>query len=223
MTAQTETQRTVEANCLPDNRLLDRLAIRELLENWVLWRDAGQWDRFATVWHAGGRMNASWFQSDATDFIAGCRKAFDAGMVGMHSLGGSTIEVRGSRAVAYTKMQITQRAPLNGVSVDVICDGRFADALERRDGRWGMVWRQPIYELDRLIVLDPAATLALDADLLQSFPQGYRHLGYLQTQLGFDVSRTLPGTRGLEVEALYSRLEGWLEGADASCLDTGKH
>lgn len=208
-----------EADGLLDGGLLDRLVIRELLENWVLWRDAGMWDQFATVWHPGGRMNASWFQSDATEFIAGCRKAFDAGMVGMHSLGGSTVEVRGARAVSYSKMQITQRAPLQGVLVDVICDGRFADALEKRGGRWGIVWRQPIYELDRLIVLDPAATLKLDPDLLQSFPQGYRHLGYLQTQLGFDVSRTLPGTRGPEVEALYARLEGWLEDADASCLD----
>ncbi len=219
MTVQTEAQSAGKAGGLPDSRLLDRLAIRELLEKWVLWRDAGLWNRFATVWHADGRMNASWFQSDATDFIAGCRKAFDAGMVGMHSLGGSTIEVRESRAVAYTKMQITQRAPLDGVLVDVICDGRFADALELRDGRWGMIWRQPIYELDRLILLDPAATLTLDADLLQSFPQGYRHLGYLQTKLGFDVSRTLPGTRGLEIEALYARLDKWLDGADAACLD----
>ena len=27
----------------------DRQAIRELVENWVLWRDAGHWDRFATA------------------------------------------------------------------------------------------------------------------------------------------------------------------------------
>lgn len=25
--------------------------IRELIENWVLWRDAGDWERFRTVWH----------------------------------------------------------------------------------------------------------------------------------------------------------------------------
>ena len=217
MTVQIEAK---QADGLLDSRLLDRLAIRELLENWVLWRDAGMWDRFATVWHSGGRMNASWFQSNATEFIAGCRKAFDAGMVGMHLLGGSTIEVHGLRAVAFTKVQITQRAPLDGVMVDVICDGRFADALEKRDGRWGMVWRQPIYEIDRLIVLDPAATLHLDPELLQSFPQGYRHLGYLQTQLGFDVSRVLPGTQGPEVDALYAKLDRWLEGADASCLES---
>lgn len=34
----------------------DRLAIRELLENWVVWRDAGDWARFRTVWHDDGRM-----------------------------------------------------------------------------------------------------------------------------------------------------------------------
>jgi hypothetical protein len=31
----------------------DRFAVRELVENWALWRDAGEWDRFASVWHPG--------------------------------------------------------------------------------------------------------------------------------------------------------------------------
>ncbi|BAR55174.1 hypothetical protein ACVIWV_000257 [Bradyrhizobium diazoefficiens] len=32
-------------------QLLDRLAIRDLIEDWAVWRDAGDWERFATVWH----------------------------------------------------------------------------------------------------------------------------------------------------------------------------
>ena len=32
----------------------DRRAIRELVENWVVWRDAGDWERFRTVWHDDG-------------------------------------------------------------------------------------------------------------------------------------------------------------------------
>ncbi len=32
----------------------DKLAIREMVENWVMWRDTGDWDRFATVWHLDG-------------------------------------------------------------------------------------------------------------------------------------------------------------------------
>ena len=31
----------------PSNEQIDRWTIRELLENWVVWRDAGDWDRSA--------------------------------------------------------------------------------------------------------------------------------------------------------------------------------
>jgi len=47
----------------------DRQAIRELVENWVIWRDAGDWERFRTVWHPDGRMMATWFQGPAEEFI----------------------------------------------------------------------------------------------------------------------------------------------------------
>ena len=48
----------------------DRREIRELIENWVLWRDAGLWERFRTVWHDDGRMMATWTQGTADEFIA---------------------------------------------------------------------------------------------------------------------------------------------------------
>lgn len=198
---------------------VDKLLIRELLQNWVLWRDAGDWDRFATVWHNDGRMNATWFKASATEFIAGCRKGFDSGVVGLHMLGGTSIDVQGDRAVAQSKMQIVQRGEVDGIEVDVTCLGRFVDALEKRDRRWGMVLRQPVYEWDRMAPVDPASAPVLDDALLQAFPQGYRHLAYLQTKVGFTVSPSLPGTRGPEIDALMVRMARWLDGDDASCLD----
>ena len=51
--------------------VLDRLALRDLIENWVVWRDAGDWERFATVWHDDGVMMATWFQGPASRSI--CR------------------------------------------------------------------------------------------------------------------------------------------------------
>lgn len=192
--------------------MMQRLEIRELLDNWVVWRDAGDWDRFATLWHPDGRMNATWFSASATEFIAGCRKMFDAGMVGLHLLGGSSIDIAGSRAIAQTKMQIVQRGKLDGVEVDVTCLGRFADALEIWDGRWRLVMRQPVYEVDRLETVEPNRQLSLDSSVLDAFPVGYRHLAYLQTQMGFEVSRTLPGTRGPEITALNERMQRWLSG-----------
>ena len=128
----------------------DRHEIRDLIENWAVWRDAGEWDRFATVWHDDGWMMTTWFQAPARDFIARSRKAFEGGLRVLHNLGGSSIDVRGDRAVAHTKMEITQRAEVHGVEVDVRCQGRFVDALEQRDGRWGIVLRQPVYELDQM-------------------------------------------------------------------------
>jgi len=34
--------------------MIERERIREVVENWALWRDAGDWERFRTVWHADG-------------------------------------------------------------------------------------------------------------------------------------------------------------------------
>jgi hypothetical protein len=192
----------------------DRREIRELLENWVVWRDAGMWERFRTVWHDDGRMMATWFQGSADEFIEANRRGWARGVRILHFLGGSSIDLAGDRAVAQTKMTISQRAEVHGVPCDVVCTGRFHDFLERRDGRWGLVLRQPIYEKDRLDPVDPAARLELDPELLARFPEGYRHLAYLQTQVGYAVKDDMPGLDGPAVEALYARGARWLAGGD---------
>ncbi len=52
----------------------------------------------------------------------------------------------------------------------------------------------------------------LDAELLERFPTGYRHLAYIQTRIGYDVKRDMPGLTGPEVEDLYARGAAWLDG-----------
>jgi hypothetical protein len=195
-----------------DSQLLDKLAIRELLQNWVVWRDAGDWERFASVWHDDGVMMATWFQGPAREFIRVSREGWEKGVSILHFLGGCSIDLAGDRAVSQTKMTISQRGPVEGVLCDVVCTGRFYDFLEKRAGRWGLVHRQPIYEKDRIDPVDPAAQLALDAQLLSSFPPGYRHLAYLQSRIGYLVKRDMPGLKGPEVEALYARGRDWLAG-----------
>jgi hypothetical protein len=191
----------------------DARAIREVVDNWALWRDAGDWARFATVWHDDGWMSATWFQGPARTFIEVTRDGFDRGVSILHFLGGFTCDIAGNRAIAQTKMTINQRAPVDGVEVDVVCTGRFYDFFEKRDGRWGVVRRQPIYEKDRLDPVDPAARLTLDAALLKEFPEGYRYLGYLQSKNGFTVKKGLPGLRGAAVERLYAEGQAWLAGS----------
>jgi hypothetical protein len=192
--------------------VIDRLEIRDLIENWAVWRDAGDWDRFRTVWHSDGRMMATWTQGTADEFIAVSKAGWAKGVSILHFLGGTSIDLAGDRAVSQTKMTISQRGDVEGIVCDVLCTGRFYDFWERRAGRWGLVLRQPIYEKDRLDPVTPGVWPALDQALLEQFPIGYRHLAYLQTRIGYPVKRDMPGLKGLEVEALYRRGAAWLAG-----------
>ena len=192
--------------------LLDKLALRELIENWALWRDALMWEKFRTVWHDDGVMMATWTQGTADEFIAMSKAGFEKGVRILHFLGGSSIELSGTRAVAQTKMTISQRAEVEGVLCDVLCTGRFYDFLEKRDGKWGFVLRQPIYEKDRCDPVVPGTWPKLDAAKLATFPEGYKHLGYLQAGIGYPVKMDSPGLVGPEVERLYMCGAEWLRG-----------
>jgi hypothetical protein len=192
----------------------DAYIIRDLVDKWVIYSDAGDWDRFAALWHADGWMSATWFQAPAANFVKARREGWERGVSIIHFLGAHTADIVGNRAVAQTKMTISQRAPVHGVLCDVVCTGRFYDFLEKRDGRWGFVRRQPIYEKDRLDPVDPKASIELDQALLNRFPEGYRHLAYLQTQVGYKVKeKGMPGLKGPEVENLYAEGKAWLEGS----------
>ena len=194
----------------------DRLSIIQAVQDWAVWRDAGDWERFATVWAEDGWMSATWFQGPAAKFIEVSKAGFDKGVSILHFLGGSSVDLAGDRAIAQTKMTINQRAEVDGVAVDVVCTGRFYDFFARRAGVWKIVRRQPIYEKDRMDPVDPSARLTLDARLLSQFPDGYRHLAYLQSRNGFTVKRDMPGLKGEEVEKLYSLGRAWLGGAPSA-------
>ncbi|KPK19011.1 MAG: hypothetical protein AMJ67_07245 [Betaproteobacteria bacterium SG8_41] len=194
------------------DEMADELRIRQLVESWAVWRDAGHWERFRSVWHPDGVMMATWCQAPFEEFIKASIEGWDRGVRILHFLGGSSIDVAGNRAIAQTKMTISQRASVENVTCDVACTGRFYDFFEKRGGVWGMVLRQPIYEKDRIDPLDSGAELKLDLALLAQFPEGYRHLAYLQTRIGYPVKRDMPGLSGPEVERLYARGAEWLAG-----------
>jgi hypothetical protein len=211
-----------------DAALADRLAIRDVVETWANARDSGDWDAFRACWHEDGYMMATWFQGPKEDFIRVSQEGLARGVNILHFTGGCRITlapavptvgaaaVTHPRAIAQTRMTIMQRGDVDGVLCDVACTGRFYDFFESRAGRWGIVLRQPIYEKDRLDPVDPAASLALDPELLARYPEGYRYLAYLQVRAGYPVKPDMPGLRGPEVERLYQRGAAWLAGEPVS-------
>src|SRR6202012_4913745 len=180
---------------MTDERLADRLAIRAVVENWVLARDSANWELFRQQWHDDGYMEATWFQGPKEDFIRVSQEGFAKGVNIMHFTGASQAVLDGTRtrAISQTRMTIMQRGEVHGVLVDVACTGRFYDFFARRDGRWAIVLRQPIYEKDRLDPVVPGQVIEFDKDLLNAYPEGYRYLAYLQVQAGYPVKTELAG------------------------------
>ena len=195
-----------------DSNIIERMEVRELIEKWVIYRDSADWENFRTVWTDDGRMMATWFHGPAEEFIKVSIEGFERGIYILHFLGGSMVEIKGDRAVAQTKMTIAQRGEVHGVECDIVCTGRFYDLIERRQGKWGVVLRQPIYERDRMSPLNPGETFTLKPEILAGYPVGYQHLAYFQQGLGYEVKRDMPGLTGPEVDALYKQGSGWLKG-----------
>jgi len=196
-----------------DQKTQDVMIIRDLIERWAVYRDALLWDKFRTVWHVDGRMKATWFDGPFEEFIRTTEDGVKHGLNIQHILGGSAIEVNDYRAIAMTKIIILQRADIDGVLCDVTSYARHSDLWEKRENRWGLVYRETICDKDRIDAVSANQEINLDENLLGQFPQEYKHLAYLQTSVGYNVNRDVPRmSGGPSLDALYRRAEEWLAG-----------
>jgi hypothetical protein len=193
--------------------LQDRLAIGALAQDWALARDSGDWEKLRATAHPGATMTTTWFDGGFEGFIGACQVSWRKGSRSQHFLGGTSAEIKGQRALAQTRMSILVRASLDGVEVDAVCHGRFFDRMEKREGNWRIGKRAVIYEKDRLDPVDPSAKISLDPALLARFPEGYRHLAYLQTRNGTQVNPDLPTARGESLDKLLREAKAWLAAA----------
>jgi hypothetical protein len=190
--------------------LLERLTIREIVDNWALLRDTRRWDRFRELWHEEGRMITTWIEGSFEDFIKASQAGYDKGVRFLHFLGGTTIDLK--RNSRHRSDEADDLASGHDRRRDVVCTGRFYFFLEKRKGRWGIVLFQPILEKDRLDPVDPSATLKLDGELLARYPEGYRHLAYSLMRSGQKVRTDVPGLDGPALDAVYARGAAWLAG-----------
>jgi hypothetical protein len=191
--------------------LQDRLAIGALAEDWALARDTGDWEALRATAHPDANITTTWFDGSFDAFIEACQGSWRKGSRSLHVLGGTTAQIRGACALAQTRMAIMVRSTLEGIEVDAVCHGRFFDRVEQRDGSWRFTKRSVIYEKDRIDPVDPSAKLSLDPELLGRFPEGYRHLAYLQTRNGAQVNPQLPTGRGEALDRLLREAKVWLD------------
>lgn len=190
--------------------LLERLEIAELVQSWALYRDAGDWDKLKDTVHADGIMTATWFQGSFEAFISAMQDAWRKGSSSQHFQGGTVVEVLGTKAIAQTRMAILVRGKLEDVSVDVNCLGIFYDRVEKRDGQWRIAKRNVIYDKDTLTPVHAGDVIQLSSERLLRFPEGYRHLAYLQSFNGGNVNPELPTARSEASIKLKLETQQWL-------------
>ena len=192
---------------------LDRAAVREAVENWGLWRDSGRFEQLRSLYTADAVVHTTWFSGSAAEFI---ERSSKGGGRAQHFIGAVCVELNGDRAIAEARAVLLVRAPLQGVEVDVTCYLRFYDWFLRTASGWRIRMRNGIYEKDRIDPVDPSKTVSLDPDALARYPDGYRHVAYVQASGGARITPDLPMPNSKELARLYSEGHAWLKGEAAA-------
>ena len=199
--------------------LLEKASICELLQDWALWRDVGNWSALRGAFAPAATIRTTWYDGAATGFVDASIRMSNGAARAQHFIGASSVQVNGARALAETRVILLVRAPLDGIESDATCYGRFIDRLVKLDGKWRIESRIPVYEKDFIQAVDPATSLTLDPAVLACFPAPYRHLAYLQSRGGASIILDLPLPGSVENAQVVSDGQVWLAGEQA-CMES---
>lgn len=187
----------------------DRQDIADLMTGWIH-RDLGEWDRLRDLFHPDARIEITWFEGPAGDFVDASARMGASDFRTKHVVAAPalTFSADGSRAIAETNAIIIGE----NARLALGCNGhnRFIDRVERRDGAWRLQDRKSVYDFATFTF--PLGLVEVDREAASRHPTEYAALAYLLEASGFPVGRVF-ATRGSEgeKEIKQSALD-WLQG-----------
>jgi hypothetical protein len=190
--------------------VIEREEIRTVIAEWALCRDTGRWEKLRSLYAPGATMQTTWFDGSAEEFVDRSAKGFGRTAKAQHFVGASVIDLGEARAIAETRIVLLLRTTVGPTQVDVTCHGRFFDFFEKQGAKWCICKRLPIYEKDRINPVDPLQRLDIDHQRLSRFAEGYRHVAYVQSLAGADVTKGLIEPGSVEEQNLYLEGAKWL-------------
>jgi hypothetical protein len=204
---------------------LQRLAITELAQRERAARDGRLWDVMSDCYvPEGSRVYLSWFDGTAEEFIEGSRSmGAEPGGHALHSLGPSTVQVAGDRALVDTPCAILFRRTFAGVECDMTSFCRHHSRVVRADGTWRLATFVGVYEKNTLAPVVPGTAPDIDVERLATFRASYAFQAYFRAQEGKRVHHDRPGLDRPDLVARFLAAEReWLAGADVP-LGVGEH
>jgi len=139
----------------------------------------------------------------------------------LHRIIGQTVDIQGTRAVSKMKVTITCRFTFDGVEMDNEADCRFFFLLEKRAGRWGIVFYTLLFDKDRMQRVNPDRGFEIPEEETKQYPAGYRYLAWCENKIGNQPKLDL-SAHGEERDILYGKCKDWLEGKEVKPNLTGK-
>jgi hypothetical protein len=204
-----------DLSCCPkrgDIDQLDRSAIAELIQRERSARDAGRWDVMAACFHPEAKIDVSWFNGGAADFVAATKRVAEAGKtLSLHRLSPAVVTLNGDRALAETDAEMLGFSTLDGVEVCGVHQVRLLWRAQTLDERWMIAGLHCVYVRGLLLACNPARLPIIDEAVLAQFRPSYRYLSYVLTKNGMPPRDDLPGVdRPESIIALRAAETAWL-------------
>ena len=194
-----------------DADVLRRVRLLQPVGDWATFRDSERWDELRGVYAADATMTVSWFDGPARVFVDRCIQTAGGGMTAHHVMGGSHVDLAGTRAAVESRVTIAMRLPVHGVQCDVTAIGRFFDRVSLvADGAWRIGARVAVFDKDMIHPVFPGERLELDRTALESFPAAYRYCCYVLAARGGTPNFDLPPPGSPALEALRGAAQAWL-------------
>jgi len=152
---------------LSDAEMLDKMRVRELVETDRYCRDYSLFEKERTCWFDDGEVFATWFKGPIDEFLQKSGRK-DKGP-SAHKIFNTMVWLNGNRAIAECICKIAYRFEVEGELLDLEVNSRLHFRAEKREGRWGLVYFEGIYEKDRMDPVFSDSTWSIPRDDVKQF------------------------------------------------------
>ena len=175
-------------------------------------RDLGRWQRMRSCYHPGSRVRLSWFTGSGDEFVDASIDMARRGMLAQHRMGPPLVRIKGGRAVASASAIIDIPEKLGNTEVRLQSYALFMYRIEKREGRWGILYFDAIYLHDELVSALPGVPVPQVTADLTGFRASYRMLSYVLSLKGYQANTELAGfDRPESVSRLNAEVYSWAD------------
>jgi hypothetical protein len=200
--------------------VIERMKIREIVEYERYCCDYGHKEEEKKLWFDDGRLFTTWFKGSIKDYLSSPVIAPEEA-VGhdpienhCHRVNDVIVWRKNSRAIAEMLAFLCFRNKINDTWEDTQCWCRFHYRLEKRDGNWGIVYFEGIYEKDRMDPVFQDETNKVSSDDIKEHRPINWNMGYRRGLVHSDVVSTESDWAGIDkpdtVRRLYEESSRWI-------------